>query len=114
MKYFFYILNIFAIVITFALGLEQGLFFLVFFASSPYVLSLYLVYISKQPSAVITARILTVFIVSVGLYFLLDTTYMEKNLGFKFSYLFIPIWQWSMLLVAGAVVYLSNTSSAED
>ena len=50
----------------------------------------------------------SLFIVSVGLYFLLDNTYMERNLEHKFSFLFIPLWQLTMLLVSGFVVYLSN------
>jgi len=113
MKLFFYLLNILAIAVTITLGLEKGLFVLAFFASSPYVMSFFLLKIAKDTSARVTAKVLTVFMVSVGLYFLLDTTYMERNLGYKFSYLFIPIWQWTMLFVAGAVVYLSNPPKSD-
>jgi len=113
MKLLLILLSTVAIAITFMLGREQGLWSLAFFAASPYVMSIYLLSIAKHTSAIITAKVLTVFIVSVGLYFLLDSTYMERNLEYKFSYLFIPIWQWTMLVVAGAVVYLSNTSSSD-
>lgn len=114
MKSFLTLLGIFALAITFILGVEKGLLFLALFAASPYVMGIYLLYISKHRSAVITAKVLIVFIVSVGLYFLLDRTYMERNLGYKFSYLFMPIWQWTMLLAAGAVAYLSNGSTKDD
>lgn len=86
---------------------------LALFACSPYILTLYLLFIAKHKTALITAEVVTVFIVSVGLYFLLDTTYMERQLEYKFSFLFIPLWQWTMLLVSGFVVYLSNGKDAD-
>ena len=104
----FYGLSVLAIVITLGTGFDNGLLGLALFAASPYLVLLYLLKIAKHTSAVVTSRVVTVFIVSVGLYFLLDTTYMEKRLEYKFSYLFIPIWQWTMLLVSGFVIYLSN------
>ena len=97
-----------AIGITFFLGMQQGLVGLVLFAISPYLLSLFLLRIAKHQTAVITAKVMALFVISVGLYFLLDTTYMEKHLEYKFSFLFIPLWQWTMLLVSGLVIYLSN------
>ena len=108
MKLFFYLLSITASTITLNIGLNNGLLGLALFAASPYLVLLYLLKIAGHTTAVVTARVVTVFIVSVGLYFLLDTTYMEKRLEYKFSYLFIPIWQWTMLLVSGFVIYLSN------
>ena len=111
MKLLLTLLLIVTICITLILGLEKGLGFLALFALSPYVMSFYLVKIAKDSTARVTAYVVTVFVMSVGLYFLLDTTYMERNLGDKFSYLFIPIWQWTMLSVSGLVVYLSNTNT---
>lgn len=111
MKLFFYGLNVVAVVITFFSGLSVVPAGLVFFALTPYILALYLVKIAKHQTAMVTAMVITVFIVSVGLYFLLDTTYMERRLEYKFSYLFIPIWQWAMLIVSGSVIYLSNKPS---
>lgn len=104
----FYILSVVAAGTTLAIGLGNALIGLAVFASSPYILTLFLMWIAKHKTAVITAQVVTVFIVSVGLYFLLDTTYMERNLEYKFSFLFIPIWQWTMLVVSGFVIYLSN------
>ena len=104
----FYLLSVIAIIITFFIGIKNNVIGLAFFAISPYILTIYLLAIAKHNTAVITAQVVTVFIVSVGLYFLLDTTYMERRLEYKFSYLFIPIWQWTMLLVSGFVIYLSN------
>ena len=97
-----------AIGITFFSGMKQGLVGLAIFALSPYVLALLLLRIAKHHTAVITAKVVALFIISVGLYFLLDTTYMEKHLEYKFSFLFIPLWQLTMLLVSGLVIYLSN------
>jgi len=108
MKIFFYILTVLTIVITAYSGIQNGLVSLTIFALSPYVGLLYILSIAKHKTAIFTARTVTVFLVSVGLYFLLDTTYMERRLGTNFSFLFIPIWQWTMLLVSGFVVYLSN------
>jgi len=104
----FYILSAVAAGTTLAIGLGNALIGLAVFASSPYILTLFLMWIAKHKTAVITAQVVTVFIVSVGLYFLLDTTYMERKLEYKFSFLFIPIWQWTMLVVSGFVIYLSN------
>ena len=108
MKIFFYILSLIAIVITSYSGMQDGLVGSTFFAVSPYVGLLYILNIAKHKTAMITARTVTIFLVSVGLYFLLDTTYMERKLGTNFSFIFIPLWQWTMLLVSGFVVYLSN------
>lgn len=108
MKITIYSLLFLALGITFVTGMQKGLTLLGLFATSPYVGALLLLYLAKQKTAIITAEVLAVFLVSVGLYFLLDTTYMERNLGIKFSFLFIPLWQWTMLLVAGLVVLLSN------
>lgn len=94
--------------ITLYIGLQSKVYFLTLFAMLPYVGLLYILYISKSTTALITAKVITVFLVSVGLYFLLDTTYMERQLGVKFSFLFIPLWQCTMLLVSGLVVYFSN------
>ena len=108
MKLGFYLLAIVASIITLMIGLSKGILGLAFFAISPYLMTLFLLKIATHNTAIITAKSVTVFVVLVGLYFLLDTTYMEKKLGDKFSFLFMPIWQWTMLLVSGAVVYLSN------
>lgn len=108
MQVFFYALGSIATIITLITGLNKGLFGLVFFAISPYLFTFYLLTIAKHPTAVVTAKTVTLFVVSVGLYFLLDTTYMEKHLAYKFSFLFIPLWQWTMLVVSGFVIYLSN------
>jgi len=113
MKLLFYALSIIASFITLIIGVQHGLMELVFFAVSPYIFILYLLKISKHNTAVVTAKVVTAFLVSVGLYFLLDTTYMERKLGDKFSFLFIPIWQWTMLLVSGFVVYLSNGKTSD-
>lgn len=109
----FYLLSIIAIVITFFIAYEKGLRGLALFASFPYALTLYLVGLAQKNTALITAKIVTIFIVSVGLYFLLDTTYMERRLEYKFSFLFIPIWQYIMLLVTGLVIYLSNKKASD-
>ena len=111
MKLSFYGLNSVAVVITFFSGLSVVPVGLVSFALSPYIVAFYLVKIAKHQTARVTAMVITVFIVSVGLYFLLDTTYMERRLEYKFSFLFIPIWQWTMLMVSGSVIYLSNKPS---
>jgi len=108
MKPFFYLLNLSAIVITFIEGLSNTTLGFTLFAISPYLVLLYLVSISADRTSIVTAYSLSLFLVSVGLYFLLDTTYIEKVLADKFSYLFIPIWQLTMVLVGGFVVYLSN------
>ncbi|HIP51357.1 MAG TPA: hypothetical protein EYG94_04630 [Campylobacterales bacterium] len=63
------------------------------FATLPYIITLYILKISEHNTAKNTAYATAIFLVSVGLYFLLDTTYMEKNLEHKFSFLFIPLWQ---------------------
>ena len=112
-KISFYLLSTIAIAFTLFIGFNKGLIGLALFASSPYALLLYLVAISKHKTALSTAQVVTVFLVSVGLYFLLDTTYMERNLEYKFSFLFIPIWQWTMLLVSGFVIYLSNAKEVQ-
>ena len=104
----FYGLSLLSIVVTGYYALHMHLFALGFFALSPYIATIFLLYIAKHNTAVVTAQVVTLFIVSVGLYFLLDTTYMERRLSYKFSFLFIPIWQWTMLLVTGFVIYLSN------
>jgi hypothetical protein len=101
-------INIVAIVITFREGMSNTTLSLTLFATSPYFVLLYLVSIARHRTSVVTALSLTFFLVSVGLYFLLDTTYMERRLEDKFSFLFIPIWQLTMLLFGGFVVYLSN------
>lgn len=111
MNIFFYILSLLAIAITMYSGIQSGLVGSVFFAVSPYVGLLYILNTAKHQTAILTARTVTVFLVLVGLYFLLDTTYMERKLGTNFSFLFIPIWQWTMLAVSGFVVYLSNDKS---
>ena len=108
MKLGFYLLAIIASIITLMIGLSKGLLGLVFFAISPYLMTLFFLKIATHNTAIITAKTVTIFIVLVGLYFLLDTTYMERKLGDKFSFLFMPIWQWTMLLVSGSVIYLSN------
>lgn len=108
MKLGFYLLAIIASIITLMIGLSKELIGLAFFAVSPYLMILFLLKISTHNTAIITAKSVTIFIVLVGLYFLLDTTYMERKLGDKFSFLFMPIWQWTMLLVSGSVIYLSN------
>jgi len=97
-----------AILITFLEGTSSTAKSFMWFALSPYLMTYYLIYIAKHQTSLITAMTVTLFIVSVGLYFLLDTTYMERKLGDKFSFLFIPIWQWTMLVVSGFVIYLSN------
>ena len=99
--------------ITLKYGGAVHLFALSFFAISPYVATLMLLYIAKHNTAVVTSQAVTLFIVGVGLYFLLDNTYMERHLGYKFSFLFIPIWQWTMLLVTGFVIYLSNDKAPD-
>lgn len=111
MKIILYIFVLCACCITAFVGLQSGLTSLWTFAISPYLGLLYILHIAKHKTAMITSMTVTVFLVFVGLYFLLDTTYMERNLGSKFSFLFIPIWQWTMLLVSGTVVYLSNVPS---
>ena len=108
MKLGFYLLAIVASIITAMIGLSKGLLGLALFAISPYLMTLFLLKIATHNTAITTAKTVTLFIVLVGLYFLLDTTYMEKKLGDKFSFLFMPIWQWTMLLVSGSVIYLSN------
>ncbi len=103
------IFSIIAIIITLVLGLQKSLVaYYLIFAILPYGITLYLINIANHNTAKNTAYATATFIVSVGLYFLLDTTYMEKNLEHKFSFLFIPLWQLTMLLVSGFVVYLSN------
>ena len=104
----FYGLSLGSIVVTGYYALNMQLFALGFFALTPYIATIFILYIAKHNTAVVTAQVVTLFIVSVGLYFLLDTTYMERRLSYKFSFLFIPIWQWTMLLVTGFVIYLSN------
>jgi len=105
MKKIFYILTLLAIIITLALGIQKSLHLgYLISATLPYALCLYILKISTHNTAYATS----LFIVSVGLYFLLDNTYMERNLEHKFSFLFIPFWQLTMLLVSGFVVYLSN------
>ena len=111
MKIFLYICTFIAIGITVFVGIENDLTPLWVFTISPYVGLLYILRIAKHKTARMTSMTVTVFVVLVGLYFLLDTTYMERNLGTKFSFFFIPIWQWTMLLVSGTVVYLSNAPS---
>ncbi len=108
MKLGFYLLAVVASIITLMIGLNKGFSGLAFFAITPYLMTLFLLKIATHNTAIITAKSVTVFVVLVGLYFLLDTTYMEKKLEDKFSFLFMPIGQWIMLLVSGAVVYLSN------
>jgi hypothetical protein len=109
MKIILYTLTLIAIFITLFMGIEKSLALpYTLFAILPYSITLYILKISEHNTAKNTAYTTTLFIVSVGLYFLLDTTYMEKNLEHKFSFLFMPIWQLAMLLVAGFVVYLSN------
>ena len=110
MKICLQILSLLAFGLTLILGFKQDLLGLSFFASSSYLVCVYLLSMAREGIALVTAEVLTVFLFSVGMYFLLDTTYMERHLGYKFSYLFIPIWQWTMLLVAGFVVYLSQPS----
>ena len=109
MKITLYILTLLAIIITLVIGIQKSLApsYLIF-SVLPYVITLYILKISEHNTAKNTAYTTSIFTVSVGLYFLLDTTYMEKNLEYKFSFLFIPLWQLTMLLVAGFVVYLSN------
>ena len=109
MKNIFYSLTLLAIIITLALGIQKSLHLgYLIFATLPYALSLYVLKISTHNTAKNTAYTTSLFIVSVGLYFLLDTTYMERNLEHKFSFLFIPLWQLTILLVSGVVVYLTN------
>ena len=109
MKIILYILTLIAISITLFIGIEKSLALpYILFAILPYIITLYILKISEHNTAKNTAYMTSIFIVSVGLYFLLDTTYMEKNLEHKFSFLFIPLWQLTMLLVSGFVVYLSN------
>ncbi|PTB83594.1 hypothetical protein C9926_02080 [Sulfurovum lithotrophicum] len=110
----FYILSIIALIITLVIGITHGHIGLTLFAITPYMMLFFLLNISKHNTAVLTAKVLTVFLVSVGLYFLLDTTYMERKLGDKFSFLFMPIWQWTMLLVSGFVIYLSNGKKVDN
>ncbi len=109
----FYLLSIIAIVITLFMGYRNALTGLALFAMSPYVVTFFLVLIAKHNTALLTAQVVTVFIVFVGLYFLLDNTYMERHLGYKFSFLFMPLWQWTMLLFSGFVVHLSNTGKSK-
>jgi len=104
----FYLLNIIAIVLTIVLGYSTVHSGLILFTFFPYILLVYLLYLAKGTIATVTAKIITLFIVSVGMYFLLDTTYMEQKLEYKFSFLFIPLWQYTMILVSGFVIYLSN------
>ena len=104
----FYFLATLAGLITLTIGFKNNLFWLAFFAFSPYVMTLILLYIASHQTAILTAKVMTVFLLCVGLYFLLDTTYMERALGDKFSFYFLPLWQWTMLLVSGFVIYLSN------
>ncbi|CAA6800434.1 MAG: Unknown protein [uncultured Sulfurovum sp.] len=109
MKTILYILTLIAIITTLALGLEQSVALgYLAFTILPYVITLYILKISKHKTAKNTAYSTAIFVVSVGLYFLIDTTYMENNLEHKFSFLFIPMWQLTMLLVSGLVVYFSN------
>lgn len=114
MNNFFYSIGITAAIVTLYMGIENGLMGLALFAISPYLGLLYILKIAKHPTAIIIAKTVTVFLVSVGLYFLLDTTYMERRLETKFSFLFIPIWQWTMLLVSGFVIYLSNENKISE
>jgi len=107
-SYLFYALSSIAIVVTLTIGWKNNLFGLAFFAITPYIGLLYILKVAKDTTAIVTAKTVTLFLVAVGLYFLLDTTYMERYLQMKFSFLFIPIWQWTMLLVSGFVIYLSN------
>ena len=104
----FYLLSIVAFVTTLSIGLKHGHLGLTLFAITPYMMTFFLLLISRHHTSILTSKIITVFLVSVGLYFLLDTTYMERKLGDKFSFLFMPIWQWTMLMVSGFVIYLSN------
>ena len=107
-KKWFYLLLLLAIGITVWYGLEIRHVGLVLFALVPYIFAMFLLYIAKHISSIITAQVVTVFILCVGLYFLLDTTYMERNLAYKFSFLFMPIWQLTMLVVSGLVIFLGN------
>ena len=110
----FYLLSIVAIVITLMMGIKHDHLGFTLFAITPYMMTFFLLVISRHHTAILTAKVMTVFLVSVGLYFLLDTTYMERKLGDKFSFLFIPIWQWTMLLVSGFVIYLSNGKNESE
>ncbi|HFQ62341.1 MAG TPA: hypothetical protein ENK39_08630 [Epsilonproteobacteria bacterium] len=114
MKVLFYMLGCIAILITFMEASSSTAKSFMWFAVSPYLMSVYLIYIAKHQTSLITAGTVTLFIISVGLYFLLDTTYMERKLGDKFSFLFIPIWQWTMLIVSGFVIYLSNDKQNKE
>ena len=107
-KKWFYMLLSLAILVTLLYGYYNSLIGLTFFALLPYIVAIYLLFISKHISSIITAKVVTVFIICVGLYFLIDTTYMERKLAYKFSFLFMPIWQLTMLLVSGLVVFLGN------
>lgn len=107
-KKWFYVLLSIAIVVTLVYGLSNNLIGLTLFALLPYLVAIYLLFISKHISSIITAEVVTVFIMCVGLYFLLDTTYMERKLAYKFSFLFMPIWQLTMLFVSGLVIFLGN------
>lgn len=113
MQLLFFSFSIVAIMITFIMGLKSVSYGLVFFAISPYFVTLYLIKIAQYETAILTARSMTLFVVVIGLYFLLDTTYMERRLGDNFSYLFIPLWQLTMLAVSGFVIYLSNSNVNE-
>jgi len=113
-KNWFYLLLLLAIVVTLWYGLKEGLVGLTLFALLPYFVAMFLLWIAKHISSVITAQVVTVFILCVGIYFLLDTTYMERKLAYKFSFLFMPIWQLTMLLVSGFVIFLGNGKGNEE
>ncbi|HHD78547.1 MAG TPA: hypothetical protein ENK98_02735 [Epsilonproteobacteria bacterium] len=114
MKVLFYAVSCMAILITFMESTSSIAKSFMWFAVSPYIVVCYLIYIAKHQTAFLTAAAVTLFIVLVGLYFLLDTTYMDRNLGDKFSFLFIPLWQWTMLIVSGFVIYLSNDKQNKE
>ncbi|CAA6806854.1 MAG: Unknown protein [uncultured Sulfurovum sp.] len=88
MKTILYILTLIAIITTLALGLEQSLEFgYLAFAIVPYLTTLYMLKIANHTTAKYTAYATAIFVVFVGLYFLIDTTYMEDSLEHKFSFL---------------------------
>ena len=108
-KTLFYLITLIAIGTTVIVGIQKELSILyILFTSLSYAILLYLIKIAKHKTSILTVQSTVLFIVLAGLYFLLDTTYMEQNLEHKFSFLFMPIWQLTMLLVSGLVIYLSN------
>ena len=108
MKLAYYLLTIVAIIITLYVGIDKATKGFLAFSISPYIMNLYLLKKSKNHIPLLVARGMTILIISVGIYFLFNQPIMEERLEEKFSFLFMPIWQWTMLWISGFIIYLGR------